>query len=468
MSKAQDIIDNYNEQSEVIRGCLEANRKTIATMEAMESLFEHVSAKQSLSMEDIAALNLMGEFAVTGTSARPKDIGMSFESHTEPSIALEGILESMKSGLSSLAANSNVALKAIETRFFGTDVIIQAQQKRLDNINLAIKQLQVAGSKGSLRLSLKLPEGSSITDKSSYIAALQESVDCITDMTKTWVNELPKFTHSLIKTVTSFSSPGNYNDNLSRSFNDLNALFAKIGSGRGFSQSEGLKTQAYVSVPLVNNRVVIVNGTSLESNGYTERGEYRKALSHMGVTSVNAAHYYEVAEEKTVVYLHDITMSDLNQIKRSLETIIANLKLISNSGTEQVRDMRNLYRHCYTVIAAVNALTIGTFTYQQFAGLMELAAAIKMPAAIITALKTGRLIAAGAVVGMSAGINYLYYKLIKFIAGWVFTTMKVQYKLTETVDFMDAHLMSFNNSFFDFGFEVLEKASSPKTWAQSH
>lgn len=465
MSNAQDIIDNYTEQSEVIRGCLEADRKTIATMEALESLFDHVSAKQSLSMEDIAALNLMGEFAVTGTSARPKDIGMSFESHTEPSIALEGILESMKSGLSSLAANSNVALKAIETRFFGTDVIIQAQQKRLDNINLAIKQLQVAGSKGSLRLSLKLPEGSNIADKSSYIAALQESVDCITDMTKTWVNELPKFTHSLIKTVTSFSSPGNYNDNLSRSFNDLNALFAKIGSGRGFSQSEGLKTQAYVSVPLVNNRVVIVNGTSLESNGYTERGEYRKALSHMGVTSVNAAHYYEVAEEKTVVYLRDITMSDLNQIKRSLETIIANLKLISNSGTDQVRDMRNLYRHCYTAIAAVNALTTGTFTYQRFSGLIAIAEAFKLPAAAISVLKGGQIVGSVVAGAASAGVSYIYYQLIKFIAGWVFTTVKLQYKLTETVDFMDSHLMSFNNNFFDFGLEVLEKSSSPRAWA---
>lgn len=99
---------------------------------------------------------------------------------------------------------------------------------------------------------------------------------------------------------------------------------------------------------------------------------------------------------------------------------------------------------------------------------MELAIATKMPDAIITALKTGRLVATGAAIGVSAGLNYLYYKLIKFITGWVFTTVKVQYKLTETVDFMDAHLMSFNNNFFDFGLEVLEKASSPKTWAQSH
>ncbi len=89
MSKAQDIVDNYDEQTEMIRGCLEADRKTIATMEALESLFDHVSAKTTLSTEDIAALNLMGEFAVTGTSARPKDIGMSFEAHTESSIALE-------------------------------------------------------------------------------------------------------------------------------------------------------------------------------------------------------------------------------------------------------------------------------------------------------------------------------------------------------------------------------------------
>lgn len=468
MSKAQDIVDNYNEQSETVRGCLEADRKTIATMEALESLFDHVSAKTTLSTEDIAALNLMGEFAVTGTSARPKDIGMSFEAHTEPSIALEGILDSMKSGLSSLAANSDIALKAIESRFFGTDVIIQAQQKRLDNVNLAIKQLQVAGSKGSLRLTLKLPEGTNITDKDSYIAALQESVACITDMTRTWVKELPKFTRSLIQTVTSFSSHSNYNDNLSRSFNDLNALYSKIGAGSGFNQSEGLKTQTYVSIPLVNNRVVVVNGTSLESNGYTERGEYRSALAHMGITSVTAADHYNVAVEKNVVYLHDITMSDLNRIKGCLEDIIANLKLISNSGTEQVRDMRNLYRHCYTTISVVNGLTIGAATYQQFAGLMELAIATKMPEAIIIALKTGRLVASGLVMGASAGFSYLYYQLIKFIAGWVFTTMKVQYKLTETVDFMDAHLMKFNNNFFDFGLEVLEKASSPKTWAQSH
>ena len=468
MSNAQDIIENYTEQSEVIRGCLEADRKTIATMEALESLFEHVSKKTALSLEDIASLNLMGEFAVTGTSARSKDIGMSFESHTEPGIALEGILESMKSGLSSLAANSNVALKAIESRFFGTDVIIQAQQKRLDNVNLAIKQLKIAGSKGSLRMTLKLPEGSSITDKESYIASLDESVACITDMTKTWVNELPKFTRSLIQTVASFSSHSNYNDNLSRSFNDLNALYAKIGSGRGFNQAEGLKTQTYVSIPLVNNRVVVVNGTSLESNGYTERGEYRSALAHMGITSVTAADHYNVAVEKNVVYLHDITMSDLDRIKASLQTIIANLKLISNSGTEQVRDMRNLYRQCYTAISAVKGMVIGAATYQQFAGLMELAIATKMPDAIITALKTGRLVATGAAIGVSAGLNYLYYKLIKFITGWVFTTVKVQYKLTETVDFMDAHLMSFNNNFFDFGLEVLEKASSPKTWAQSH
>ena len=468
MSNAQDIIENYTEQSEVIRGCLEADRKTIATMEAMESLFDHVSTKQALSMEDIAALNLMGEFAVTGTSARPKDIGMSFEAHTEPSIALEGILDSMKSGLSSLAANSDIALKAIESRFFGTDVIIQAQQKRLDNVNLAIKKLQVDGSKGSLRLTLKLPEGSSITDKDSYIAALQESVACITDMTRTWVKELPKFTRSLIQTVTSFSSHSNYNDNLSQSFNDLNALYSKIGTGSGFNQSEGLKTQTYVSIPLVNNRLVVVNGSSLESNGYTERGEYRSALAHMGITSVTAAEHYSVSVNKNVVYLHDITMSDLNRIKGCLEDIIANLKLISNSGTEQVRDMRNLYRHCYTAISAVYGLTIGAATYQQFAGLMELAIATKMPEVIITALKTGRLVASGFVAGASAGMSYLYYKLIKFIAGWVFTTMKVQYKLTETVDFMDAHLMSFNNNFFDFGFEVLEKASSPKTWAQSH
>lgn len=140
MSKTQDIVDNYAEQSAIITGSLEANRKIIATVEALESLFDQVSTKQTLSVEDISMLNLMGEFAVTGTSARPKDIGMAFENISEPAVAMEGILESIQSGITTMAANSKVAMKAIESRFFGTDVIIQAQQKRLDNVVLAIKQ----------------------------------------------------------------------------------------------------------------------------------------------------------------------------------------------------------------------------------------------------------------------------------------------------------------------------------------
>ena len=464
MSKTQDIVDNYAEQSAIISGSLEANRKIIATVEALESLFDQVSTKQTLSVEDISMLNLMGEFAVTGTSARPKDIGMAFENISEPAVAMEGILESIQSGISTMAANSKVAMKAIESRFFGTDVIIQAQQKRLDNVMLAIKQLKVSGKKAGVRLSLNLPVGSSIVDKASYIAALKDSVDCITGMVKVWEKDIPLFMHSFLKTLGSFSGVDNYNDHLSRTYNDLNDLFVKLGNGPGFTKVDEFKTATAVSAPLANNKTVIVQSSGLQATVQTTRGEYRKAMSHMGISSVSSAKHYDVEMERQVVYLHDITESDLMKIKSYLETIIKNLKVVQSSGTQHLADMRSIYKVVYTTLSAVSALGTAGMAYQQFSGLIELAQAFKLPAAAISVLKSGQILGTAVAGAASAGVSYIYYQLIKFIAGWVFTTVKLQYKLTETVDFMDTHLMSFNNNFFDFGLEVLEKSSSPRAW----
>ena len=465
MSKAQDIVDNYAEQSAIVTGCLEADRKIIATVEALESLFDQVSSKQTLSTEDINMLNLMGEFAVTGTNAKPKDIGMAFENISEPTVAMEGILASIQSGISSMAANSKIAMKAIESRFLGTDVIIQAQQKRLDNVMLGIKQLQVSGKKCGVRLSLNLPVGSPITDKTSYIAALKDSIDCITGMTKVWEKDIPLFMNSILDTLSSFSGVDNYNDHLSRSYNDLNNLFVQLSDGPGFTKVSEFKTATAVSIPLVNNKIVVVHSSDLTATGQTTRAEYRKAMSHMGINSTNSAKHYDVEMARQVVYLHDITESDLMKIKSYLETIIKNLKRIQTSGSLHVAQMRSVYKKVYIALSAVSALGVSVSAYHNFSAFVHLAVQSKLPEVAITILKAGRI--AGVVLDatVTTGLNYVYYHLYKFIAGWVFTTVKLQYKLTETVDFMDTHLMSFNNNFFDFGLEVLEKSSSPRAWA---
>ena len=389
---------------------------------------------------------------------------MAFENISEPAVAMEGILESIQSGITTMAANSKVAMKAIESRFFGTDVIIQAQQKRLDNVVLAIKQLQVSGKKAGVRLSLNLPVGSSIVDKASYIAALKDSVDCITGMVKVWEKDIPLFMHSFLKTLGSFSGVDNYNDHLSRTYNDLNDLFVKLGNGPGFTKEDEFKTATAVSVPLANNKTIIVHSSGLQATMETTRGEYRKAMSHMGIGSVSSAKHYDVEMERQVVYLHDITESDLMKIKSYLETIIKNLKVVQSSGTQHLADMRSIYKAVHTTLSAVSALDTATSAYQQFSGLIELAQIFKLPPGAISILKSGQILGTAVAGAASAGVSYVYYQLIKFIAGWVFTTVKLQYKLTETVDFMDTHLMSFNNNFFDFGLEVLEKSSSPRAW----
>ena len=54
--------------------------------------------------------------------------------------------------------------------------------------------------------------------------------------------------------------------------------------------------------------------------------------------------------------------------------------------------------------------------------------------------------------------------LRKTILAWMFTTLKLQYKITRTIAWFDKNLVELNCGTFDIGMKPLDMAAKRKSW----
>jgi len=460
----EDAVDLLDEQESVIENELNTNARVIDTVSAMEALLETLEGKETLSLEEMRLINIAGQFGATGTDAKAEDIVPSMESLKDVSIATEGILESIQNGIASIAASNSAVMWAIEKRITGLGTIVKAQQVRIENIKKAIDGVDKTNNKASFILRMSLPVGSSIKDKATFMKSLKEDSEGLLEITKIYTNVIDDVNASFLKVMGSFRSTSKYNEFLAESFTSYNeGLIGKIISSKFFSHKNG--NSSAETNNLITNKVISANNSDKKITATSKRAEIRTAIDDIGIGIFSVKQRRNLEIEKQTIEFHDFTLQDMKSIAGYLETIVEAIDLYRNKGQSFNARNREIYTVVNKISGMIKANASGVDVIKNFNGMVDSLLAQGLISKDMEPALRGMATASGlTTIGFNIALVSLSNWLRKLILAWIFTTFKLQYKITRTIAWFDHNLIDLDCATFDIGMKPLDMAAKRKSW----
>lgn len=438
----EDFMDLHEETVQDIAAETLVARRVSDTVQALECLCESLEDKEELTQDDVLRLQTADLFGTTGTDAEPGDIVPAFEAHTPTNVAMEGLLDSIQEGISSMAQSSSVIASLVEKRFAGLGAVVKSFNRRQEELENTLKSLNNS-DKGPRTVSFKIDyaaDGSVIRSFADYLKLMDNNAKDLEQIVKVHIGKGNELQNSILKTLKSFVDT-KYSKIMADTFNLFNDnVLKKVSSGwkETFNSSRVTK---YESSEFHGSKVIEIQVSKDGMSDNDSRGVVRELIDNIGWQVVDAARRSGGRHKETITF-EKVTASDIEKllvINGRMQAVLVNYQ--GNSSHFSASN-RKAYDTIYKSYVTGHYLGSGVKAGQilnTHAGIIAAFTNTAAPSAIQKmATVTGTAAAsAGIAFTVAGGLMWLR----KIILGWVFSTMKLQYRVTDYMGFVDSRVI---------------------------
>lgn len=433
-----------------------AGNDTIALVTALECLCDQIEAKETMTTSDIEMVNTAGMFAAAATGTEIGVVVPALEEGTTPAIALEGVMEKIHNGLTSLAQSSDVVMNLISKRLAGLGTLIKTYETRHESLHEALRNYKDRTGK-SLDVKFTVFRGDEVPAKiDDYIKRITQDVDTLEQMLGTFIVEGPSLQKSIVKTIKSFVD-GKYGETMAETFNFFNEDVLGKMSGRFMTQkSMGPQVRA-TSSPLLGDVNFYIRRSKVAMAADDDRDMVRGKINILRFVVQHPSERTMGREREHVTY-ENVKVQDVLELHAQMGRLIKVLKDYHDIGAHHYEDWRKAYSIVNIAFNTGRGAGIGGKVFYELTkmpGLLDHLKKMVPPPMATTIGATATGVVAGAAVGYAAA--QVSEWLRRAALAWIFSTMKLQYKVTEFMGWVDSGVVKIAIENVGRGFVVIHR-----------
>lgn len=417
--------------------------RAIGTIEALEHLQDWLDKKETISLEDI---NVIDAACVFARQNKDKDFSLLPEvtEGQNVSIVLESISDSIVNGVASLAKSSTIISALIKKRWLGYAALVGGLKGDLIRIKEGLRG-KSGSDKVAVNISFPICSSYAYRNSDELIKKLGDDLDSMTDVIGRFNDGSVKMQNMVFKTITSMSSFNRYDQVLVENFNIIR---------NDFTESV-LKSKLFqggsVSKPILGDKAIHASSPNQDLVLGQSRTTIRNAIAMFDLKVVK--HSTETGQELVDKDIDLITtVSQLNALVSKMQKlfdVLDDYRKKENHFLDTNRTILDIVNKALYAVNIGNTYLLINNVKKKAAGILE-AFKITSPAAY-TALNAAVITTAVVTTVGNIVMYRLFTALRKFIIGWMFTSMKLQYKVTSLIEEFDRGVikmavLSFNNS----------------------
>ena len=438
----EDFMDLHEETVQDIAAETLVARRVSDTVQALECLCESLEDKEELTQDDVLRLQTADLFGTTGTDAEPGDIVPAFEAHTPTNVAMEGLLDNIQEGISSMAQSSSVISALVEKRFAGLGAVVKSFNRRQEELENTLRALN-KNDKSPRTVSLKIDyaaEGGKIRTFADYLKLMDNNTKDLEQIVKVHVGKGNELQSSILRTLKSFVDT-KYSKNMADTFNLFNNdVLRKVSSGWKVTFGTTHVTK-YESSEFHGSKVIEIQISKNDMSDSDSRGIVRELIDNTGWQVIDAARRTGSRHKETITF-EKVTASDIEKLLAINDRMQKALVDYQGNGSHFNVNSRKTYDTIYKTY--VSGLYFGKgFTVSKvinnYAGIIAIFNKTAGPTAVQKlAILTGATVSTTGV-GFAIGSGLMWLR--KIILGWIFSTMKLQYRITDYMGFVDSRVI---------------------------
>ena len=430
-------VEEFAETEDKLRQESQNVQRVCDTIYALECLCETLESKEELSQEDVLLLKTADMFAATGTDAEPGQIVPSFEAHTPTNVAIEGILDNIQNGIASLAVSSKVVATLVESRMSGLKTVVMLFEKKQEELGeLLVK------NRGTTDIEIKIDyadNGDNIKTFDDYVKLLEKNSSDLERYLRTHNSRGITVQESIVRTYASFSN-GKYSATMAKVFNMFNEeLLGHTCKGWQETRQTKFITEK-TSSEFYGSKELVLKTSNLSMSPVENRASVRQLIDNVGWSLNDSSKRVGDRVKKKVVF--KVTPDQIQKLYDQNERLYEVLKKYHFQNGHFWKNIREAHSHMASFALAGAGLAVGVKTgnvVSRYAGILS-AIAGQGSQNLATTIKS---ILGGAAGGLLFGVaaGAAYNTIRKLILAWIFSTMKLQYRITEYVGFVDSRVV---------------------------
>ena len=448
----EEIEDLYSDTEQAIKEESQNAQRVSDTVYALECLCETLENKETLSEDDVLRLRTADMFAATGTDAEPGEIVPAFEAHTSSDIALEGIIDNIQNGIASLAQSSKAINFLVEKRIASLSTLILTFEKRQETLADLLSNTSDRKKSISIKLDYSA-EGLKIKNFQQYLGLIESNTKDIEHYVKIHTSVGEDLHRSILATFASFVN-ARYSQTLTDTYNLFNTdvLEAAAKNWNEVQSSSRLKKKQ--SSEFYGGKVIEHKISKDTMNVDDSRGIKRELIDNIGWKLTNTEELHGNRIKETVTF-DNVSTSDIEKLHNCNRRIVNALQSYHSNKSHVNQNQRRIYEIVTNIFAVNKQVRYALANYKQYIGILD--AIVKGGSASTiskVAFVTGGAVATGGVV---YGIAKLNHWLRRMILAWVFTTMKLQYRITDYMGFVDSRVIGLAISTTSHNFTIVNR-----------
>lgn len=407
------------------------------TIYALECLCEALESKDELTEADVILLRTADMFASTGTDSEPGEIVPSFEAHTPTKIAIEGILDNIQNGIASMAVSSKVVAGLVETRMVGLNTVVSMFEKKQEKLGelLAIKD-------GIVEIEVKIDyadTANTIKSFDQYLKHLEQNTSDLERYLRIHNSRGIGVQESIVRTYRSFAND-KYSETMARVFNMFNdELLGHTSQNWTETRRTNFITER-TSSEFHGSKELVLKTSNVQMDVKDSRITVRQLIDNLGWSINDSSIRVGDRVKKKVVF--SVTSDQIQKLydqNKRLYEVLKKYHFQNGHFWKNIRDGHSLMSTFATAGAGLLVGVESALVVKKYGGILA-AISGQCSHGVADAIKkilTGA--ASGVLFGVAAGVAYNTIR--KLILAWVFSTMKLQYRITEYVGFVDSRVV---------------------------
>lgn len=426
-------IEAYYEQSNALNSDIIASqaetKRLLDITTALEEYIDNLDSDAASNDIDPNTFNLINHIAFAGTNALGEELLPSLETFKDnPNIAIEGIFDKIKQ-LSEVVTNniSEVGSKLLAKNNLNAS-FIKSTAARLEE---KVDEVQHKEYKKNFTLFSYKPlvsRNKPITTKEQLFSAMEHDTAFLNNLFEVTDKEVHNFDKMVRKTIVSLSGV-NYMEQMVENYRVLHDFVNSTTHKASFHQSgKSIAGNEFISDTLIGGKTIVINAPGSIITTDSTRGEIRERLSKFDISVVNNL---EISGDKTIT-LQNFTVNDLIKFNKLAQDHIKMMSRFNDSLIKNIALIRSLFsiidKGYYTGLGAGSGLIMTDSFFNAFKGIL-ISAGRTAPGAVKRVLFT----TSGGLVGGAVGyaIGSIRIWVLKQITGWLSTTIKMQYVITD-------------------------------------
>lgn len=442
MFALEDYIENNEHTNVLITNELKEGHLTMGMIEALECLCETLQGKEALTEADHARFEAADLFATAGTGTEVGNIVPALEADATPAIAMESLVAKIQNGIQSLASSSEIVMGLVEKRLAGMGTLVKAYEAREKELTDAL-----AGMNGSTSKSLKLRvtlghDDRPIRNIREYIDRVKESADMFEDVIGTFNRRGKSLQRTMVQTFKSFADTS-YTETMCKTFNLLNGdILGEMSRNFNEVATKGATRRLY-SPNLLGDKgfyIRVAKDPMIEDD---LRAIKRDKIDMMSWRLIRPSEYHS-GRTSIALEFDNVTVHDMQALLAQTTRNLGLIRHYYQIGGQDFRDYRNMIGNLIKVAASLAGSVVGTQIADAIIKRKYFQAILYKMAPPGVAEHLGTIFLGSFTGGVVAGqLAEAVLWVQRKIAGFVFSTMKLQYRVDDFMSWMDTQVVNF-------------------------